>query len=164
MKFKSVSVNRSEIGEASPVCSLSFFTGRVPHQWRCAIVTPVSKLPKPAAISDYRSISVTPLLSRTAERIIVMKWLLPVIPFSLLDDQFGFRPTVSTECALVFLMHHVTAMLEKCDYVRCLLIDFSRAFDTVDHAILLSKLTRLNSFHSFTLIQAARPINNRQKQ
>jgi len=36
-------------------------------------------------------------------------------------------------------MHHVTAMLEKCDYMRCLMIDFSRAFGTVDHAFIVIK-------------------------
>ena len=37
----------------------------------------------------------------------------------------------STTCALICLLHHVTAMLERCSYVRCLLIDFSKAFDVV---------------------------------
>jgi len=35
-------------------------------------------------------------------------------------------------------------MLEQNNYVRCLLIDFTKAFDTVDHIILLSKLIQLN--------------------
>ena len=40
-------------------------------------------------------------------------------------------------------MHHVTRMLETNAYVRCLLIDFSKAFDIVDHAVLLDKLDKL---------------------
>ena len=35
-------------------------------------------------------------------------------------------------------------MLEKCEYVRCLMIDFSRAFDVIDHPILLAKLSQLD--------------------
>jgi len=62
----------------------------------------------------------------------------------MIADQFGFRPTGSTDCALVFMMHHVSAMLENCEYVRCLVIDFSRAFDVVNHVILLDKLSKLN--------------------
>ena len=62
----------------------------------------------------------------------------------MIADQFGFRPTGSTDCALVFMMHHVSAMLENCEYVRCLVIDFSRAFDVVNHVILLNKLSKLN--------------------
>jgi len=41
-------------------------------------------------------------------------------------------------------MHHVSAMLENCEYVRCLMIDFSRAFDVVNHVIVLDKLSKLN--------------------
>jgi len=41
------------------------------------------------------------------------------------------------------LQHHVTRLLESNAYVRCLIVDFSKAFDTIDHVILLSKLKRL---------------------
>ena len=41
-------------------------------------------------------------------------------------------------------MHQVTKMLEQNNYVRCLIIDFTKVFDTVDHIILLSKLIQLN--------------------
>jgi len=41
-------------------------------------------------------------------------------------------------------MHHVTDMLQRCDYVRCLMIDFTKAFDLVNHPILLAKLARLD--------------------
>jgi len=74
---------------------------------------------------------------------VVTRWLVPAIPACKLDDQFGFRTTGSTTCALICLLHHVTAMLERCSYVRCLLIDFSKAFDVIDHPILLAKLVDL---------------------
>ena len=121
------------------ILNLSFTHGVVPQQWKCAVVTPVPKVSKPTAISDFRPISVTPLLSRVAERILVRKWLLPAIPTDrpMLADQFGFRPSSRTQCALTNMLHHVTTMLENCDYVRCLMIDFSRAFDVVDHPVLI---------------------------
>jgi len=43
----------------------------------------------------------------------------------------------------VHLFHSVTRMLESCSYVRALLIDFTKAFDIVDHAVLMSKLDKL---------------------
>ena len=54
-------------------------------------------------------------------------------------DQYGFKPTGSTTAAIVDLTHThtVTVMLETNKYVRCLLIDFSKAFDSVDHAIIV---------------------------
>jgi hypothetical protein len=67
----------------------------------------------------------------------VKRYLLPVLPASTIADQFAFRPTGSTTAALVDLTHHVTKMFETNRYFRCLLIDFSKAFDTVDHVIIL---------------------------
>ena len=77
------------------ILNLFFTHGVVPQQWRCAVVTPVPKVPKPTAISHFRPISVTPLLSGVAERILVRKWLLPAIPTDMLADQFRFRPSGS---------------------------------------------------------------------
>jgi len=68
----------------------------------------------------------------------------------LISDQFAFRPTESTSCALVYFMHHdVTrmhagilhmnlfraCMLETNSYVRCLHVDVSKAFDVVDQVV-----------------------------
>ena len=44
------------------------------------------------------------------------------------SDQFAFKPTGSTTCALTFFMHHVTRLLEENSYVRCLMIDFRKSF------------------------------------
>ena len=77
------------------------------------------------------------------EKIVVKTWLRPSIPTALLPNQYGFIPTGSTTAALVHLFHSVTRMLESCSYVRVLLIDFTKAFDIVDHTILMSKLGKL---------------------
>jgi hypothetical protein len=122
-------------------CTLS--TGVVPSQWLTAVITPVPKNSNPSTLSDFRPISVTPILSRTLEKLIVGRWLRPAIPQDLLSDQFAFRPTGSTACALVYFMHQVTRMLETNAYVRCLCLDFSKAFDRVDHVILIDKLSKL---------------------
>jgi Reverse transcriptase (RNA-dependent DNA polymerase) len=68
--------------------------------------------------------------------------LLPASPKPLLDDQFAFRPTGSTTDALVYVLHHITRMLEDSSYVRCLFID-SCAFDTSNHKIIIHKLLSL---------------------
>ena len=108
-----------------------------------AVITPVPKSPNPLCISDFRPISVTPILSHVVEKFVVARWLRPAITTDLIADQFAFRPTGSTNCALVFFMHHVTKMLESNAYVRCLLVDFSKAFDRVDHVVLVNKLSKL---------------------
>jgi len=55
------------------ILNLTFSTGTVPQQWRSALFTPVPKVPKPVSLASYRPISVTPLLSRVAERHFVTK-------------------------------------------------------------------------------------------
>jgi len=56
------------------------------------------------------------------------------------NDQFGFRPTGSTVAALIALQHTVLSMLS---YVRVFALDFSNAFDTVRHAVLMEKMAKL---------------------
>ena len=59
-------------------------------------------------------------------------------------DQFAFRPTGSTTAALIELMHLLYSMFDQGnDYVRCILIDYSKAFDVVNHEILLTELSDL---------------------
>ena len=72
-------------------CSIQY--GVVPSTWRTAIVTPVPKVTCPASLSDYRPISVTPLLSRIAEKFVVRRYIRPAIPTNALLDQFAFKPT-----------------------------------------------------------------------
>jgi hypothetical protein len=75
----------------------------------------------------------------------VKKFFLPAIRNSLINGQFASRPTGSTTAALVNFFHNVQSMLETDDHVRCFLIDFSKAFDTVSHLVLLGKLVAYNS-------------------
>ena len=107
------------------------------------MVTPVPKVARPTSISDFRPISVTPVLSRLAEKLVVRRWLFPALDPTTVSDQFAFRPIGSTTCALIFFMHHVTRLLEENSYVRCLLIDFTKALDVVHHDVLAAKLAQL---------------------
>ena len=72
-------------------CSLS--TGTLPVQWLSAVVTPVSKNTNPSSLSDFRPISVTPILSRVVKKLVVNRWLRLGINTLDVADQFGFRPT-----------------------------------------------------------------------
>ena len=105
---------------------------------------PIPKVNPPKAICDFLPISVTPILSRLCEHYIVHNYLLPALRNFDLSDQFAFKPPGSTTAAIIFIMHHVTRLLETNDYVRCLLVDFSKVFDKVSHSILIKKLKLLN--------------------
>ena len=141
--FKKCAVELAAV--ISHIINKSIISGIPPNSWKKAVITPVPKISNPKGFDDFRPISVTSILSRLAERLIVQRYVLPVLcNDGIIDDQFGFRPTGSTTSALVYLTHNVTRLLENNKYVRCLLIDFSKAFDTVNHAILLDKLAKLN--------------------
>ena len=109
------------------------------------MITPIPKIPKPAQPSDFRPISVTSVLSRTLERFIVQKFIYPALlqPHPSLDfsDQFAFGHSGSSTAAIVSLLHTVSAMLADNDYAFS--FDYSKAFDTVRHATLMSKLAQL---------------------
>ena len=98
--------------------------GVAPSAWRRAAITPVPKCMPINGLSDLRPISVTPILSRMVERLVVKDHIFPAIPGEQLFDQYGFKRTGSTTAALVDITSTVSIMLEDNKYVRCLLIDF----------------------------------------
>ena len=69
-----------------------------------------------------------PIYCRVAEKIVLRKWLQQFIPSSVIADQYACKPTGSTDAALVSMMHSVTYILERNNYVRYLMVDFSKAF------------------------------------
>ena len=58
----------------------------------------------------------------------------------LYENQFGFQSGMSTEYAVNALLNNIIETLEKKEYGVCILLDFAKAFDTVNHEILISKL------------------------
>ena len=119
----------------------------VPVQWKQAVITPLPKINKPLSCSDFRPISLTPILSRLLEKLVVRNFIYPAFNdptiHSLLTDQFAFRPTGSTEAALISILHHISNLLTTNPYVRIIALDFSKAFDTVRHFSTLQKLSTL---------------------
>jgi len=59
-------------------------------------------------------------------------------------DQFAFRPTGSTTAAIISLFHSVINLLSSEPYIIVISLDFSKAFDTVQHSSLLHKLDQLD--------------------
>ena len=130
---------------AGPICSIfnaSIAQGVIPSLWKCADVIPVPKVPKPKSVdSDLRPISLTPVLSKVLEHF-VSRWLLQVIEPYIDILQFGNTRNCSTTHALIHLIHNWLAALDSPQgkSIRACMIDFSKAFDRIDHNILLLKL------------------------
>jgi Reverse transcriptase (RNA-dependent DNA polymerase) len=114
-----------------------------------ASILPVAKVHPPSSASDYRPVSITPVLSRVLERIVFHEYIYPSLqqPQSGLSftDQFAFQPTGSTTCALIHIFHTISTLFESNPYVIVIALDFSKAFDTVRHSAVLDKFSSLHN-------------------
>ena len=70
--------------------------------------------------------------------------MLPILDDPRFFDQYAYKTTGSTTGALVDITYKVSLLLESNEFVRCILVDFSKAFDTVDHSQLIGKLRQFD--------------------
>ena len=98
----------------------------------------------PTSIKDLRPISLTSTLSKVAESVVIeqelKQALLKIIDF----NQYGFIPGSSTTIALISILHNWLYSTNKPDSaVRAIFLDFRKAFDLIDHTLLIAKLFSL---------------------
>ena len=120
---------------------MSIEKGVVPDALKIARVTPLFKCGDPSNISNYRPISVLPRFSKILECIMYNRLYKYLTTEKLLyPKQFGFQTGLSTEHAIVKLVDQIYESFEKDHYTLGAFIDLSKAFDTIDHTILIKKL------------------------
>ena len=101
------------------------------------------------SLSDYRPISVLPVLSKVYERIILTQLCSYIEICSLYNDtQSGFRKGHSTTTILLKLRDDIRKAMNKSEVTLSILIDYSKAFDTIDHGILIERLQKMNFGHN----------------
>ena len=123
------------------ICNLSFSTGVFPTELKLANVAPVFKANDEMAFTNYRPVSVLPVFSKLVERLMYNRLVTYINENRLLYKyQFGFQEGKATYMALIVLIEKVAEALDKGESVIGVFLDFSKAFDTVDHGILLAKL------------------------
>jgi len=131
---------------AEPICAIfneSVRQGVFPSAWKMANVVPVPKVTPPKSIeSDLRPISLTPTLSKIFESF-VGNWILTEIETKIDPRQYGALKGKSTTHELVDLLHHWHQALDSNSSVRAVFIDYAKAFDHVDHTIIIRKLSEL---------------------
>ena len=92
-------------------------------------------------ISNYRPISLLPSISKILKKVIFKQLSTYLNAHKLLyDSQYGFRACHSTELASIKLIDRITQDLDKGKIQISIFLDLSKAFDTLDHVILLQKL------------------------
>ena len=120
-----------------------FSSGIFPKCLKRAHITPILKSGSPQLVSNFRPISVLPILSKIFERAIASRLSNFIHKFSIISlNQFGFQKNKSTVDAIINLIEHIYSSLDKKHHTIGLFIDLKKAFDTVNHPILLRKLSR----------------------
>ena len=121
--------------------NLSFSLNVFPSRWKTAKVTPIFKRGDPTDVSNYRPISVLPTLSKSAERHVRNA------VYSFLSENYwiylrqsGFRLKHSTETALIKIIDDLIFNLDNERVSGMVLVDYRKAFDMIEHTLLLKKL------------------------
>ena len=108
---------------------------------KIARVIPLFKSGEQDIFTNYRPVSVLPAFSKILESVMYNRLLRFFNSFKILyDNQYGFRKHHSTAYALACLYDKISSAIENKEYTVGIFIDLSKAFDTVSHHILISKL------------------------
>ena len=106
---------------------------------KLANVTPIFKKGDPTSVKNYRPVSVLPNVSKVFERV-MLKQILEQMNKYLLQNLCGYRKGFSTQTALTMVLEKWKNFLDDNGYAGVVLMDLSKAFDTINHEPLIAKL------------------------
>ena len=136
----------------SQIRNLSIKYSHFPTDCKIAKLKPLFKKGSRTAPKNYRPISLLPLISKLIEKFIHGQTQKYLDDYNILYRyQSGFRKSYSTDSCLSYLNNKIAAGFESCLYTGIILIDLQKAFDTINHDILISKMKHLGFSKEATL-------------
>lgn len=130
----------------------SSFTKKIfPSRWKMAQVKPLPKINIPLTPSDFRPISLLPAISKIMEKLAAKQMVDHLKSKKLLDKyQSAYKQNHGTLTALLNITEDIYDALEESEVIFLVLLDYSKAFDTANHKLILAKLKKLG-FHKEAL-------------
>ncbi|CAB4037987.1 Hypothetical predicted protein, partial [Paramuricea clavata] len=126
------------------IINASFVSQTFPDVWKKGKIIPFFKSNDPTSPNNYRPITILPIVSKIMERIVHRQVYEYLQEHDLItSEQFGFRPKLSTSIALTQLTEEILHNLDNKLVTGAVFIDLRKAFDTVDHELLILKLRNL---------------------
>ena len=123
------------------IVNTSIKTSTFPTACNLSIITPIPKINSPKDVSDFRPISVQSNLAKIIEKCVHTKLTEYFDNHNLFSpSQFGFRKRSSTEHALIDISHFIRDKITDKEEVIIVQLDLTKAFDKVNHVLLLEKL------------------------
>ena len=123
------------------ICNQSIKNSVFPDKWKEGKVAPLHKTGPKDDVNNYRPISVLPVLSKILEKHVHDSLMNFLVAYNLLHKtQSGFRPSHSCETALTGMINKWLDAINNGSMIGVVMVDFKKAFDLVDHKILLNKL------------------------
>lgn len=123
------------------IFNLSFSLGIVPQSFKLANVIPVHKKGSISSLYNYRPISLLSVFNKLLEKLMCNRLLNFLDKNKVFyDKQFGFRAKHSTDHAILSIVDKIQTAIDNRDLSCGIFLDFSKAFDTVNHDILIKKL------------------------
>jgi hypothetical protein len=131
------------ISPLTHIFNLSLSQGFFPNEMKIAKVVPLFKSGDSQHVTNYRPVSILPLFSKMFEKLMFNRLHNFIESNNLIYEyQFGFRTKYSTNLALIILIDKILSAIDSGNLVIGVFLDLKKAFDTVNHNILLNKLQK----------------------
>ena len=123
------------------IINVSLVSGCFPDTLKIAKVLPVFKTGDPEKLENYRPISILPAFSKLYEKVVYNRIYKYLTNHNLLyNNQFGFLRNHSPYMVLIQLVNNIVSAMDNRESTAGVFLDLSKAFETIDHHILLNKL------------------------